>query len=155
MRLTSIPGTSKRLRRMAATLHQRTFVTPVDYLTSFVAILLPATSSLKSASLTLENIVFTPDHLETLLSNHHLPPTCEAGWTITATGFLESHALLAAPLADAVDFYFLPEPKAFLLLADHDQYATLYAARKGTLSQLAAALATAGVSEVTSYLRPN
>lgn len=142
-----------KLRRTAGTFFQRTFVTPpLNRLPAFVAILL-AGPPLASASLTLDEVVFTPEHVNRLLSRHHVPQECRSGWTITATGQQESKALLTAALDDWLDFYFQPEPNRFLLYADHDEYTTLFAARKGTLSRLATALAAGGVAEVSDYVR--
>jgi len=153
MRIQSAPGTLKRLRRTAGTFFQRTFETPRDRLPAFVASLLAGDSPILSASITVQAVVSPPDHLESLLASHHLALPPGADWSITAAGQQESQALLTAALGDAVDFYSLPDPKRFLLFADHDEYTTLFAARKGTLSRLAGTLAAGRVAEVSDYVR--
>ena len=97
--------------------------------------------------------MFTPKHLEGLLSSHQLPLEYGNGWTIEATGAKECVELLEAALADWLDFFFLPQPKRFLMYADHDEYTTLFGARKGSLSRLTTALAAAGVEEIANYER--
>jgi hypothetical protein len=153
MKLHSTPGTSKRLRSTASTFFQRTFRTPLSRLPAFVAILLAGDPPLSGGSVTIQQVVFTPEHLLDLLSSHNLPVEYGSGWTITAAGLQESEALLTATLADWVDFYFVPEPKRYLLYADHDEYTTLFAARRGTLSRLGTALTAEGFGEVADYVR--
>lgn len=152
MRIQATPGELKRLRRTAGSF-QRTFRTPLDRLPKFVAALLPAHFLIASASLTLDEVVFTPKHLEALLSAHQLQLAYGSDWTISATGRQESTALLEATLADWVDFYFRPEPKRFLLYADHHEYTTIFAVRKGMVSRVADALKAAGFAEVPDFVR--
>jgi len=151
MRIHSTPGTLKRLRRTASTYFQRTFRTPLKRLPVFVKIL--SDPSFASASVAVEQVVFPPKHLDSLLSSHQLPLEYGSGWTIEATGAKECVELLEATLADWLDFFFLPQPKRFLMYADHDEYTTLFAARKGSLSRLTTALTAAGVEEIPDYAR--
>ena len=68
-------------------------------------------------------------------------------------GTQEAIDLLVAALGCSLDFYFVPEPRRFILYADHDEYTTLWAARKRTLSAIGTALLVAGFSEVSDYTR--
>jgi hypothetical protein len=61
--------------------------------------------------------------------------------------------LLEALLGDWLDFYFAPEPKHILLYADHDEYTTVFASRKGPLSQAANRLSALGIREIAGYAR--
>jgi len=146
-------GTLKALRRRAAGSFQRTFATPLKRLPAFVGAVLGETAPIRSASAFVESIVFAPKHLETLLKAHGLPKSYVAEWTIAAEGQEESAALLEALLADWIDFYFAPEPKHILLYADHDEYTTLFALKKGPLSRAADRLKAIGVREITDYAR--
>jgi hypothetical protein len=142
-----------RLRGSAATLEQRTFRTPLDRLESFVSSLLQGDPPFISASLIVQQVVFTPTRLDQLLSRYDLPVDHSKSRAIVAETARETTALLNAALAEWVDFYFLPVPQRFILYADHDEYTTVYAGAEATLLQMAEALTGAGFSEVSGYLR--
>jgi hypothetical protein len=146
-------GELNRLRRSVGTQEQRTFKTPLGELDSFVSSLLASDKSLESGSVLVAEVVFTPKHLEDLLARHDLPLTYDHEHSIVAENATEAASLLGAALADWVDFYFEPVPKHFLLYADHDEYATLFAPRKGPVSALAARLEAQGFAEVSGYVR--
>ena len=146
-------GELKRIQRTLAGFTQRTFQTPLDHLPRFVAALLAGEPPIIAASVTVQQVVFTPQHLEKLLASYRLPLEYGTEQSIAAEGAQESAALLAAALADWIDFYFVPEPKRFILYADHDEYATLFAPRKGMLSLIASGLIDAGFKEVPDYIR--
>jgi hypothetical protein len=153
MHIQSSPRSLKDLRRAASPLLQLTFLTPLRQLPAFVKILLAASSPLRSGTITVEAVVFPPKHLEALLSSHSLPLECNAGLSITAAGLEEAEALLTAALGDWLDFYFRPDPSRFLLYADHDEYTTVFAARKGPLSRLETSLTDAGFQKVSGWQR--
>jgi hypothetical protein len=91
--------------------------------------------------------------LAALLSDHHLAFEALSESTVSADNPSECEDLLVAALADWVDFFYLPEPKQLIIYADHDEYTTLFAGRKGPLSQIAAGMRVAGFTEVTDYVR--
>ncbi len=153
MRTEPTPGNVNRLRRTAAGFEQRTFRTPLEQLPAFVATLLAGPLPVTSASVVVRQVVFPPRHLEAVLSSHGLPPACQAEWSIVAEDADESMVLLTATFADWLDFFFLPLPKSYLLYADHDEYTTLFAARRGTLSRMGSAMTAAGFAEVSDYVR--
>ena len=153
MRIDAAQGQLRRLRRSLEGLEQRTFRTPLQRLAPFVDRLVGNDPPFGAATVFVQQTVFTPKHLEKLLSSHKLPVSYGADNTIRSETAVETAALLEAALADWVDFYFVPSPRDFVLYADHDEYSTLFAARKGTLSRLADGLSEAGVSEVSGYRR--
>ena len=146
-------GALKALRRRAAGSLQRTFATPLKRLPAFVGAILGESAPIRGASAFVESIVFEPKHLRNLLEANGLPKSYGVEWTIAAKGREESAALLESLLADWLDFYFAPEPKHILLYADHDEYATLFASKKGPLSRAADRLKAIGVREITDYAR--
>jgi hypothetical protein len=148
----SSPETLKRFRRPTGS-YQQTFRTPLDRLPVFVAALLAGNPPITSGAVTVQSVVFTPTHLAALLGQHGLPADAAAGATITATGFQEVRDVVSAALADCVDFYFLPRPNHFLLYADHDEFTTIFSARKSAISRVAAAMTTAGIAAVPGYSR--
>jgi hypothetical protein len=145
-------GELKRLRRNVAAFEQRTFRTPRDRLPYFVDCLLTSDPPLACASAIVEQVVFTPKHLDALLTSHDLVLTCHVGRTIVAADGAESSALLEALLADWLDFFFEPSPAGFVLFADHDEYTTLFAG-VGTLRRRVGALREKGFVEVSNYMR--
>src|SRR6266576_2391538 len=121
-------------------------------LPEFVDCLLTSDPPLTCASAIVEQVVFTPKHLDALLTSHHLVPECRVGRTIVAAEVAESTALLEALLADWLDFFFEPSPPGFVLFADHDEYTTLFAG-VGTLRRRVGALKQKGFVEVSNYVR--
>jgi len=152
MQLLDADGELQRLRRNVAAFEQRTFRTPLDRLPNFVDCLLTSDPPLACASAIVEQVVFTPTHLDALLTSHHLVVKCHVGRTIVAADGAESSALLQALLADWLDFFFEPSPPGFVLFADHDEYTTLFAG-VGTVRRRAGALKQKGFVEVSNYVR--
>ena len=114
--------------------------------------LLAGDPPIAGASVTIEQVVFTPDHFEKLLIAHKLPLDYRDNGVVAETR-QEASALLVAALGGWLDFFFVPEPKRFILYADHDEYTTLYAPRKGALSAIGGALIKAGFKEDPDYVR--
>ena len=156
MQIAEIQGAAQRLRRRLGRYpdhFQQTFRTSSQELPSFAAAVLAAHAPLESGSVTVEQVVFTPKHMEALLTSYNLPLSYGRDWTITAAGQQESAALLEAALGDSIDFYFIPVPTRFQVFADHDEYATIFAATKGHLAKIATALTAAGFSQQDGYRR--
>jgi len=152
MQLLDANGDLQRLRRSVAAFDQRTFRTPLDRLPEFVDCVLASDPPLACASAIVEQVVFTPKHLDALLTSHDLVLKCHVGHTIVAADGAESTALLEALLADWLDFFFEPSPPGFVLFADHDEYTTLFAG-VGTLRRRVGALKQKGFVEVSNYVR--
>ena len=152
MQVLDVTGELQRIRRSVTAFEQRTFRTPLDRVPDFVDCLLTGDPPLTCASAVVEQVVFAPKHLDTLLPSHQLPLEQPVGRTIVAADGAESSALLKALLADWLDFFFEPSPPGFVLFADHDEYTTLFAG-VGTLRRRTGALKQQGFVEVTNYLR--
>ena len=152
MKIELTPGGRSAARRLAGQF-QRTFETPLDRLPAFTNILLPDESPVASGVVFLDAVIFEPTRLSGLLAAHAVAEVPITGSTITADGLSECRSLLTAALGDAVDFCFSPDPRQFFLYADHDEYVTLFAHKRGRLSQIAEALAGMAVKEVAGYER--
>lgn len=153
MRAELVPGARKACRR-AAGQYQRTFVAPLSRRQLLSKIVLDTAASTRSGLFYIETDVFATTRLEEVLVQSELSADRVEGLSITAEDRSECQSLLDAALADSVDFYFVPEPKPFLLYCDHDDYTTFFAHRKGPLSQLSEALSGEGFREVLDYVRP-
>jgi hypothetical protein len=132
---------------------QRTFRTPLEKLPAFTEAILKPHVPFTLGTVTIDAVVFAPPHLEKLLAKHTLPLEWEQDRTITAFGHDEIMELLQATLADWINFFFVPTPKAFMIYADHDEYMTIFAARKGGVSRTAESLLSSGFEEVVDWER--
>ena len=103
--------------------------------------------------MTIDEAVFEPKHLISLLEHHSLSAEFGHDCAITASGQPEAAELLEAALSDWVDFAFVPAPKAFVIYADHDEYTTFYANTKSNLNRVITALSAAGFNKVPDYSR--
>jgi hypothetical protein len=99
----------------------------------------------RSASLTIELVVFDPTHLIDLLNANSIPPRCQRGVSIIGAEQEEIEALLEAALGDWVDFSFVPEPKSFAIYADHDEFTTFFAQNRSNLNRVVQASSGQGV----------
>lgn len=152
MRLTHIQGSLKRFRRTPWRF-QQTFRTPLQNLPPFVATIVSAPGSLQAASVTIDEVVFEPKHLMSLLRCHPPSSQLDRDWCINATGPQETSELLQAALGDWVDFAFVPTPKPFVIYADHDEFTTFYANTKSNLNGIVDALSRAGFESVPNFER--
>lgn len=146
------PGACKRRRRVLAGYFQRTFLAPPEQAERFTAAILAADMPPESGAITIENVVFAPRNLQVLLAAHNAP-TLYRDVTVAVAGRDEVVALLAAACRDWLDFYFTPTPKRFHLFVDHDAFTTVFAATKGQVGRIAAAIASAGFAEMVDYTR--
>lgn len=147
LRIETTPGAVKRFRHPPGT-YQQSFRTPLDRLPVFVAALLAGTPPITAGTVTVKSVVFTPEHLARFLAIHNLTQEVAPDSAVTASGAQEVRELLAATLADCLDFYFLPKPHRFLVYADHDEYTTVFSARRTAVSRIANAMAVAGFADV-------
>ena len=132
---------------------QQTFETPLKNLPAFVSTIVGAGEQWRTASATLELVVFEPQDLIALFSNNSIPPHFEPGVTVTADGREEIEALLCALLGDWIDFVFIPEPETFAIYADHDEFTTFYAHTRSNLNRVTEALLKMGFRQVLDYER--
>jgi hypothetical protein len=104
--------------RKAAPKFQQTFMTPSQDLKRFVATIV-STGQLQGGCLTVEQVVFEPTHLIALLGPYAIAPRYGRGLSLSADGQDEVESLLHAAFRDAIDFLFVPKPKAFMIYGDH------------------------------------
>ena len=152
MTLSENPGALKKFRRTPWRF-QQTFHTPLKNLQAFVLTIVTSGEPLKSGCLTIEQVVFDPEHLIALLTSKAIPPRYERGVSLTVIGQGEIETLLCAVLGDWTDFIFVPEPKSFAIYTDHDEYTTFYSHTRSNLNRVAQALLGKGFQEVPGYKR--
>jgi hypothetical protein len=141
MRLFESPGTVKRFRRTTWEF-QQTFETPSQDLVRFVDVIMSALPATKGALAVFDQVVFEPRYeLVPLYAKYALPQKWYGDdLTIEATGATEARELLHAVLSEWIDLFFVPTPKRFVIYADHDEFITFLAHRKGQLSRVVEAL---------------
>jgi len=132
---------------------QQTFQTPLQDLKRFVGTIVSANKSLREGCVIIEQVVFTPRHLNELLAKYSLPHSSGRIWSLTSIGCEETSELLEATFGDWIDFLFVPAPKQFVIYADHDEYATFYANTKSNLNSVTEPLSQQGFKNVANYTR--
>jgi hypothetical protein len=152
MTLTETPGALKRFRKTTWKF-QRTFQTPLRNLQTFVTAIVSATLPLKGGSFTVEQVVFEPKHLNEILTRYSIPLKYQDGLSFIATDPEETEALLLAALSDWVDFLFIPDPKPFVVYADHDEYTTFFAQTRSNLNRVISALSDQRFESIQGYER--
>jgi hypothetical protein len=143
---------TKRFRK-SPWFFQKTFHTPLKKLPPFVADILVVPGAVEGGIVTIESIVFTPKNLGVLLDLHSLAVPSNPELGIKAADSGEVSDLLEAAFGDAIDFWFVPNPKTFAIYADHDEYVTFFANKKGALGAIFEAFSAHGVKEVENYER--
>ena len=123
-------------------------------LTRFVAVIMSAFPAIEGAQVVFDKVVFEPrDELVPLFAKYSLPEKWSGDDLIVeAQGAMEVRELLQAVLSEWIDFLFVPTPKQFVIYADHDEYITFLAHRKGQLSGVVQAL-TAAQFRAVEYVR--
>jgi hypothetical protein len=136
-------GALPAFRRTARGLpYQATFQIPTKALAPFIDAIAAALGSIQTGRAILDEIVFEPRMLSAVLATHSLEPLdrrdtrAMQDWSIDSTDPAALRNLLSALLSDAVDFAFVPTPKPFVIYADHDEYATFFAARQSNLNRV-------------------
>ena len=152
MTLSKTIGSLKRFRRTPWRF-QQTFGTPLKNLGPFVATIVSAAGPLQAGCVTIDEVVFDPEHLLGLLAKYSLPPEYGREWSITGVGEREAAELLQAALSDWIDFIFVPTPKPFVIYADHDEYITFYANTRSNLNRVAGELSKQGFQRIHDYER--
>ena len=141
-RVESTPGATKKLRQKAGGA-QVTFSVNRQGASAFSTALLSGNPPCGRAALVVEETSGALYHVGPLIAH---PPLASLprDTTITAMGREAAEALLAAALSDYVDFWFVPEPGGFVVHADDDECATVFAHRQGPVSRAGERLAGAG-----------
>lgn len=151
MKMLDSPGALKQLRKTPWRF-QQTFKTPLKRLDPFVAAIV-LTGEPEAACITINEAVFEPKHLVDLLARYSLPGRYGKGVSVTAAGQREIQELLCAAFADWLDFLFVPQPKRFVIYADHDEYATFYANTRSNLNRIVRPLLSQGFEAIPEYTR--
>ena len=151
MTLSEAPGAVKQFRKKAWRF-QQTFQTPLKNLQAFVQTIVSG-RGFDGGCLTIDQVVFEPKHLIKLLSRYPITPHCGRGTSVRAHGHEEVASLLEAALSDWLDFIFIPEPKPFVIFADHDEYTTFFANTRSNLNRITIDLSTQGFKAVKGYER--
>jgi hypothetical protein len=151
MRLSEGPGGVKQFRKKAWKF-QTTFETPLKNLQPFVKTIV-SSQGVHEGILTIDQVVFDPKHLNSLLYRYLIQQSCKRGLSLSAHGQEEVEALLEAALSDWVDFIFIPEPKPIVVFADHDQFTTFFANTKSNLNRIVTALSAQGFKPIRDYER--
>jgi len=151
MNISKTPGATKKLGKTRWEF-QATFQTPLKKLDPFVSTILSANDVLESASVTIDEVVFEPKHLNALRDKNQTEPI-GLDVTFVAEGREQAKELLVATFSDWVDFFFVPAPKPFVIYADHDEYATFFANTKSKLNSVVEPLLKSGFKQVLNYQR--
>ncbi len=151
MKVSDSLGSLKQLRKTPWRF-QRTFRTPLKKLDLFVTAIVSAGAH-ETACVTIDEVVFEPKNWIDLLTRYSLPARYEKGMSVTANGHREIEELLHSAFADWVNFLFVPDPKPFVMYADHDEYATFYANNRSNLNRIVQALSSQGFDEIAEYTR--
>ena len=105
---------------------------------------------INSGTVTIDRYVFDPKQLTALVSPAQ---TLGHDFSLSAESREEVVELLKASFGDWLDFIFIPQPKPFVIYADHDEYATFYAASKSNLNRATEKLVQAGFKQVEGFQR--
>lgn len=152
MEFIDFPSAPKQIRSLGWKF-QKTFQTPLEQLHPFVDVIV-SVGAPKSARITIAQALFEPKEWLSVLARYSLEPRYGSGIAVNCSGGREIRELLAATFGGWVDFAYVPSPKRFVIYADHDEYATLYANSRANLNSIVQALVGIGVKEVefTRYL---
>jgi hypothetical protein len=129
---------------------QETFRTPKDDQHRFVRAILSALEPSEAVIRTIDEIVFEPVRLNTLLARLGIPAlrmgntSSMHDCSIELWGQEDVQNVLECALADAVNFAFVPRPRRFMIYSDHDEYTTFFAATKSNLKGVCGALSQQG-----------
>ncbi len=150
MLISETPLNIKNLRRRPPPF-QVTFCTPLNDLKKFAELLLDAGTA-TGANALIDQEVFEPKNVIDCLERHSIAAEKRRD-VLVASNSTEAKALLEALLGDWLDFVFLPQPRSFVLYADHDEYTTIFAHKRRILTSLTERLLGSGYTKV-EYVRP-
>jgi hypothetical protein len=151
-RIEQAPGTEQLLAASAREMVQATFVVTPNQYAAFAAAIAGGGDPPSASTLVVRENVFQPRRTRPLLAKGS-PETLFPTDTTIAVDGPHAEALLAAALADGIEFWFSPAAGTFLVYADRDDYATVFAMREAAVARVAERLRAAGFTEVPSYRR--
>ena len=153
MKITASTGILKRNRK-ASWKFQQTFETPSKDLPRFVDQIMTTFGEIERAQIAFDLVVFEPKYdLADLYAKYGLAQDWdETASCIEAESRAEVCELLQAVLSEWIDFLCVPSPGPLAIYADHDEYITFMAHRKGDLNRTVSALTRNGFKAV-DYVR--
>lgn len=152
MKFLETPGAIKKFGRTSWKF-QVTFQTPLKALESFVSVILGQDTGIQRGTLTVHEVVFEADKLQALIPSGGDSLVIGKDSCFEAEGRTEVGKLLNAAFGEWVDFLFVPDPRPFVIYADHDEYTTFFFNSKSGISQLGEGLVKSGVRQVHDYQR--
>ena len=152
MRLVQTPSAVKKFSRTPWKF-QHSFQRPAAHLPEFVAKIVSAVPDLRDGILTVDKVVFEPTDLLELLKAHSLPPKYGHDLSVVADNAEEVAAVLGVAFRELIDFVFVPDPKPFVIYADHDDFITFLAHSRSNLNSVVKILEAARFKSVTNYTR--
>jgi hypothetical protein len=151
MKLSPDPLSMKLLLR-AQPKFQQTFWTPGPQGAKLAKTIVSA-GGLEAAQLGIRLALGDSPNIKILLEQHSLRPANVNRLAIQADGPEEVEALLRATFTDSTDFLFIPQPKPFVVYADHDEYTTFYSHTRSNLNLVVHAVAREGFKTVEGFAR--
>ena len=151
-RIELAPGTEQLLAATAREMVQATFVVTPNQYSAFAAAIAGGDDPPSASTLVVRENVFQPRRTRPLLAKGSPETLFPVDTTIAVDG-PHAEALLAAALADGIEFWFSPAAGTFLVYADRDDYATVFAMREAAVARVSERLRLAGFTEVQSYRR--
>jgi len=131
---------------------QQTFWTPSPGAGKLAKAIVSA-GGLEAAQLGIRLALGDSPNIKTLLEQYSLRPANVSGLAIEAEGREEVEALLRASFRDSTDFLFIPQPKPFVVYADHDECTTFYSHTRSNLNLAVQAVAREGFKAVEGFAR--
>lgn len=148
MTVTQTPGALKKFKRTPWRF-QQTVKTPLNDLQRFVSIICAANPP-QAATLTIDEFIDARNLIPLLGSNSDSQLTRDTSIEADST---EAGKLLAAALADWLDFLYIPTPKPFVIYADHDEYTTFFVNSKSALNKVILPIKEAGFTIIENWER--
>jgi hypothetical protein len=151
MTVAQTPGAIEKFKRTSWGFQQTVEKPPGD-LDKFVSAIICASGALEGGCLTVDQVIFEPENVESLFPATKIPQL-KRDSSITTARPEETPALLRAALADPIDFIFISTPKACVIYGDHDEWVTFYANSKSGLNALILPLRNAGFKLIEDWDR--
>ncbi len=152
MTVTHSSGALKKFRRTAWRF-QQTVELPNGFAEAekFAAAIVAIHGRIDQATVTIDEVVFNTERMTALCPADNQFPLGRDS-SLMARGD-EVESLLAAAFIDAPDFIFVPNPKRFVLYADHDTWITFYANTKSNMNHVIEPLASRGFKLIEHWQR--
>lgn len=133
--------------------YQITYRTPLKRLPDFVRLLLADEPRPKCCMARVDELVFRSDRLDELLSRHALKVDRAEDVLYHAEGGAAVAEVLEVLLASWADFVFVPSPTPTVIVADHDEFTTVFTRDDRRLQRLRFQLQSGGYEEIEAWKR--